>query len=130
MVSQNYIVRLKQVTKLTGLQSEIMKQLNQYSKIVNEDVQQAQQETATELVDTLRTKSPELTGSYQSGWRIKKEKKKLIIHNKTDYQLTHLLEHGHAKKNGGRVEAQIHIRPAEVAAIQNYLQKIEQAIKQ
>ena len=118
------------MTKLTGLQSEIMKQLNQYNKILNEDIQQAQKETATDLVDTLKTKSPELTGSYQSGWRIKKEKKKLIIHNKTDYQLTHLLEHGHAKKNGGRVAAQIHIRPAEQAAITNYLEKIEQAIKQ
>lgn len=129
MDSQNYIVRLSQVTKIANLQNEILEQLKKYSEIITEDVEKAQQETASELVETLKRTSPEKTGSYKKGWRIKKQDKKLIIHNKTDYQLTHLLEHGHAKKNGGRVQAEVHIRPAEQTAITSYLEKIEKAIE-
>jgi len=117
------------VTKIANLQNEILEQLKKYSEIITEDVEKAQQETASELVETLKRTSPEKTGSYKKGWRIKKQDKKLIIHNKTDYQLTHLLEHGHAKKNGGRVQAEVHIRPAEQTAITSYLEKIEKAIE-
>lgn len=53
------------------------------------------------------------TGRYNKGWSISKEAKrtqvKAIVHNKTDYQLTHLLEFGHAKANGGRTKAFQHI---------------------
>lgn len=118
------------MTDIKDLQKEIMNNLNKYSKILAEDVQKAQKETASTLKDQVKANSPKKTGSYETGWRIKKEGNKLILHNKTDYQLTHLLEHGHAKKNGGRVAAQVHIRPAEQTAVTNYLQKIEQAIKQ
>jgi hypothetical protein len=52
-----------------------------------------------------------------------------IIHNKTDYRKTHLLEHGHAKKNGGRVAAQIHIGPAEDRAIVDFIDRVERAIR-
>ena len=47
--------------------------------------------------------SPKDTGDYKKGWRIKQDKarKSIIVHNATDYQLTHLLEHGHVKRNGG-----------------------------
>ena len=69
----------------------------------------------------LKADSPEKTGDYAKGWRMKKTSKGYIVHNKTDYQLTHLLEHGHARKGGGRdVKAKVHIRPAEENAIKAF----------
>jgi hypothetical protein len=53
-----------------------------------------------------------------------------LVHNKTDYQLTHLLEHGHAKRNGGRVAPKIHIRPNEEKAVKEFEKRIKGAIQQ
>lgn len=65
----------------------------------------------------LRANSPRKTGDYAKGWAYKiKDTAEGSYHgtvyNKTDYQLTHLLEKGHAKRNGGRVAAIPHIEPA------------------
>ena len=36
-----------------------------------------------------------------------------VLYNKTDGALTHLLEHGHALRQGGRSPAIVHIQPVE-----------------
>lgn len=55
------------------------------------------------------------TGEYNSSWARKITKKRLyatvLIYNKEHGQLTHLLEFGHAKTNGGRTRAFPHIAP-------------------
>lgn len=117
------------MTNINNLQNEIMKQLKYYAADVKEQVEAIQQETAKKLQKNIQRDSPEKTGDYAKGWKIKREGKKLIIHNATDYQLTHLLEHGHAKKNGGRVEGKAHIRPNEETAIREYIDKIERVIE-
>ncbi|WP_347563968.1 hypothetical protein [Neglectibacter sp. X58] len=63
-------------------------------------------------------------------WAVKKQKEtanslELVVHNKKRYQLTHLLEKGHAKRGGGRVRAFPHIAPAEQASIR----ELEEGIK-
>lgn len=53
------------------------------------------------------------TGKYSKGWKSKVIKTRLgtdaVVYNAKQYYLTHLLEYGHAKQNGGRVEGQEHI---------------------
>jgi mRNA-degrading endonuclease RelE of RelBE toxin-antitoxin system len=118
------------VTDIGNVAKEIQKQLKYYAADVKEKVEAAQNESAKELARNLKRDSPKKTGAYSKGWRIKRAGNKLIVHNKTNYQLTHLLEYGHPKKNGGRVESQVHIRPNEEKAVKDYLGKIERAIEE
>lgn len=121
------------MTKIENLSSEITKELQNYSKYVTEEVEKAKKKTANELKKEISANSPKDTGDYEKGWRTKQDKnrKSIIVHNATDYQLTHLLEHGHVKRNGGeRVPAKVHIRPAEERAIEKYIDRIEKAVKE
>ena len=56
--------------------------------------------------------------AYSKSWATKKVSEnshslEMTVHSKNRYQLAHLLEHGHAKRGGGRVAARPHIAPAE-----------------
>lgn len=117
------------MTNLNDLSNEIVKELQRYSREVQEEIDAAKDSVSKDLVKELKQKSPHKTGDYEKGWRIKKGKKVNTVHNKTNYQLTHLLEHGHAKRGGGRVPAKVHIAPAEQNAVREFLNRVEQAIK-
>ena len=118
------------MTAIDQLNNEIIRRLQYYSRDVAEKVEVAKTETATKLLANIKRDSPKRRPRYAKGWRIKKTPKKLIIHNKTDYQLTHLLENGHAKRNGDRFQGEPHIRPNEERAVAEFLEKVERAIDQ
>lgn len=79
----------------------------------------------------LQSTSPRLTGSYQKGWRYRvsyesAEDIRITVFNATDYQLTHLLENGHATANGsGRVAGIEHIAPVEQEIQANLADKVK-----
>jgi hypothetical protein len=117
------------VTNINDFSTALTNELVRYSKMVKEDFEKAKKETAKNLVQDLKATSPENRPRYKKGWAIKKVKDSLVVHNKTDYQLTHLLEKGHVKRGGGgRVPAHVHIRPAEEKNMAEFLQKVEKAI--
>lgn len=116
------------------LAAEIAEGLATYKQGVVEGVNEVSAKVSKEAVKKLKATSPELTKSYKKGWRIKHDKMTgqvddRIIHNATDYQLTHLLEHGHAKVGGGRAEAIPHIRPVEEELVKGFTEGAEEAIK-
>ncbi|MGG1791712.1 HK97 gp10 family phage protein [Bacillus mycoides] len=109
--------------------SEIARELQRYANVVEEELMTAQEEVADVAVGKLKQSGPKKTGDYRKGWRKKKDGKSVVIHN-TKGQLTHLLENGHATVGGGRVPAQVHIRPVEEYVIDELPRRIERTIQQ
>jgi hypothetical protein len=119
--------------KIEGLENAIASELQRYSSLVQEEFEETKKSTAEELKENIKAASPRSSRKkrkkYAEGWKVKKQRDGYIVHNATNYQLTHLLEKGHAKKNGGRVKAQPHIAPAESKAIDKFLKAIERMVK-
>ena len=116
------------------LANEIAKGLKEYSQDVIEGIDEASERIAKSAVKELKVKSPKKTGEYAKGWAKKTEKKfgetnTIIIYNKTKPGLTHLLEHGHAKRGGGRTKAKPHIRPVEEMVIEEFTTEVEKVVK-
>lgn len=126
------------MTAIEGVTNAIMRELQRYTNLVIEEFEAAKQETAKEIQDELKADGQpykDKSGDYRKGWRIKKQgsgnRTSFIVHNATDYQLTHLLEKGHARRGGGeRVPARVHIAPAEEKGIEKFLERTERAIRQ
>ena len=117
-----------------SLTAEIVANLQKYNADITEGIRQIGEEVATELQTDLQTNSPKQTGEYAKGWKIQKNyeyrKVKFVVHNSKKPWLTHLLENGHAIRNGsGRVRAFPHIAPAEQRAVKEFEKKVEELLK-
>lgn len=117
------------------LAAEIAKGLAEYSQDVVEKVNVSSVEVGKAAVKRLKQTSPKRYGKYAKSWTVKTEPEvgqphKRIVHVKPPHhRLTHLLEHGHAKIGGGRVDGIPHIRPAEEMVIEQFIREVEEAIK-
>jgi len=117
------------------LAAEIAKGLADYSQEVVEKVNVSSEKVGKAAVKRLKESSPKRYGKYAKSWTVKTEPEvgqphKRIVHVKPPHhRLTHLLEHGHAKVGGGRVEGKPHIRPVEEQVIKDFVQEVEEAIK-
>lgn len=96
---------------------QMKKLLDEYSKEVQDALDDSIKEVSKEAVSKLKNTSPRKSGKYARGWGVKEEKNGAIVYNKTNWQLTHLLENGHIVRNKkgtyGRAPAYPHIKPVE-----------------
>ncbi|HGA1205596.1 TPA: HK97 gp10 family phage protein [Streptococcus suis] len=92
------------------------------SKQIQEIIQKAARDTENDI----RTYSPHRNGTYEDGWTHTIIGDTAVIHNAgKEKSLTHLLENGHATKNGGFVGPQEHIRPAYLKNKEKYLNDLK-----
>ncbi|WP_299314488.1 HK97 gp10 family phage protein [uncultured Halomonas sp.] len=118
------------VIKVDELAGEIVLAIQAYTEDVSEAIDQAARDTAKALAKDLRETSPKDTGEYAKGWTHRKEAPgSYRVYNKKKPQLTHLLEHGHAKAGGGRVEGIPHIKPAEDRYVPEFEKKVQQILE-
>ena len=118
------------VVKVDDLAGEIVLAVKTYTEEVGAAIEEAVKETARALAADLRETSPKDTGEYAKGWTARKEGPgRYVVYNKKKPQLTHLLEHGHAKRGGGRVEGRPHIKPAKERHIPQLERKIVQILE-
>lgn len=107
--------------------------LNEYSSDIQEAISEEAQKIAKEGVSELKNTSPKRTGKYGKGWRVKTTKGRgfieCTIHNSTNWQLTHLLEKAHLKRNGGLTSPKVHIKPVEEKCIKEFERNVENIIK-
>lgn len=120
-----------------NLTEQIEGVFDDYTRDMKRTVNNAVDTVAKEGVSRLRSISPRKSGDYAKGWAIKRERGRsgindVTIHNKTDYQLTHLLENGHLIVNGkgtyGRTRGIKHIAPVEQYFNTEVVEEIEREL--
>lgn len=111
--------------------------LAEYYGLVREDVDAATKtvgkETRKKVRELAKKKNLVRTGKYLKSWRVKyktgDEKVTATVYAAApQYRLTHLLEYGHAKVNGGRVPAYPHLAEAEQWAVDEYERLLKEAL--
>lgn len=119
--------------KPEDLSKTIKKTLDTYEESVTEKVKRSVKQAADLAVKELKASSPKKTGRYGKSWKQKKtheDSKELEVTVYAGvYQLTHLLENGHAKRGGGRVEGIPHIEPAREHVAKMLEEEIKKEIR-
>lgn len=117
------------------LSAEINKILTEYGDEVQENVTEATEKVTKAGVKAIRSNARSTfggSGKYAKGWTSKFEKGRLssqgIIYNGQVPGLPHLLEHGHANRNGGRTAGKPHIAPVEQKIIEDFTREVEKGI--
>lgn len=119
--------------KIDNLASEIMKGLTEYKDLATADMKTAVRKAGRTAKQDIQANAPKKTGAYSKSWTVKTTKEtseslELTVCSPKKYQLAHLLEHGHAKRGGGRVAARPHIAQAEGNAIEILETEIARAL--
>ena len=100
----------------------IAKEFEEYVEHTADEVKKIVKEVADDVKEEIQSRAPVDTGAYKKSWVATQTKDTALaseytVHSEKHYRLTHLLEHGHAKRGGGRTKAQPHIANGEQLAI-------------
>lgn len=122
---------------IEALADAINQELTIYSQEIIETVKVEAKSHITELVKETKRTAP--VGNRQKHYRDNIKSKKTSESDREvsytwyvdgpDYRLSHLLENGHALRDGGRVEGTHFIAKASEPILEDFAQKVEEAIR-
>lgn len=126
---------MSRTVSVDQLADVIIQGLTEYADAKSDMVKQSVKDVSKEVRKEISANAPKRTGAYKRSWAVKKTNETsnsltMTVHSKNRYQIAHLLEHGHAKRGGGRVVARPHIAPAEEHGVTLLEQKIERGLKE
>ena len=112
----------------------IAQSMAEFADLSNEVMKECVTETSKSVKKEIQENAPVRTGKYKKSWAEKKVKENansltMVVHSRDRYQIAHLLEHGHAKRGGGRVAAIPHIAPAEQRGAEELVSRIERGFR-
>ena len=120
--------------RIDQLSAVVMEGLTEYADLAADELKKAVKKAGNSVKKDIQEGAPKDTGAYAKSWSVKNVKEtsnsiELVVHSRNRYQLSHLLEFGHAKRGGGRVPGKAHIVPAEERAERTLEQEIEKALR-
>ena len=123
-----------QTIRIDELADTVMKGLKEYAQLAADDLKEDVKKAGKTVKQQIESTAPRKTGKYAKSWTVKKTQEtsdsiQVVVHSKNRYQLAHLLEHGHAKRGGGRTRAFPHIAPAEQAGTEQLIKDIERDLR-
>lgn len=125
---------MSKAVSVDNFADELVSQIKQYTDDVSKAIEEETERTANDILKQVKSLAPKRTGEYAKGFTKTKAKLKsgvnYTVWNKKHYRRVHLLELGHAKRGGGRVQGQPHMRPALENNINAYEKRIEKIIKE
>lgn len=115
---------------INKLAEAVIEGLIDYVDLATDEMKSCVKSAGNTVKDEIKKEAPFKSKRYRNSWTVRKTKEssttlELTVHSRTRYQLSHLLEHGHAKRGGGRVPGKIHIAPAEKRGEEELIQNIE-----
>lgn len=122
---------------IDGLSEAINEELTIYSKSVTEAVKNEAKSHMKDLVKKTKATAP--VGNRKKHYRDNITSRKVEENNRgaeyqwyvkgSDYRLSHLLEKGHATRDGGRVPGTHFISNASEPILADYVKRVEEVIK-
>lgn len=115
------------------LADAVQKVLRDYAQDVDKDVNDLTRAIGKKGAQAVKQASAGAFGggAYSKSWTSTIETSRFgstaVIHSKKP-GLPHLLENGHAKRNGGRVSGRSHIAPVEEKLVEEFQKAVEQAL--
>ena len=125
---------MAQNISISELAGTVMNGLNEYARLATEDMKEAVRSAGKTVRKEIKGNAPKNTGEYGMSWRVKTVRETsqtlaVVVHSRNRYQLAHLLEYGHALRNGGRYEGEVHIATAEEQGMRQLQEEIERALR-
>lgn len=115
---------------IDNLTDEINKILEEYAEEVTERVDEIAMQVGKKGAQALRNNSASVIGAggYSKSWKVNTDRTRhgtLVTIYSSIPGLPHLLENGHATRNGGRVPGKTHIKPIEEQLITEFETKVK-----